>query len=45
MTTTKALPRRLVGMVEAMELEQPRVVTLPELTQMAVETGAAGDDA
>ncbi|MDR1442671.1 MAG: hypothetical protein LBJ02_09875 [Bifidobacteriaceae bacterium] len=42
---TKALPRRLVGMVEAMELEQPRVVTLPELTQMALETGAADDEA
>jgi hypothetical protein len=41
----KALPRRLVGMVEAMELDQPRVVTLPELTRMAVETGASADEA
>jgi hypothetical protein len=40
----KALPRRLVGMVEAMELDQPRVVTLPELTRIALETGASADE-
>ncbi|MDR1188882.1 MAG: type IV toxin-antitoxin system AbiEi family antitoxin [Bifidobacteriaceae bacterium] len=45
MTIPKALPRRLVGMVEAMELDQPRVVTLPELTKMAMEAGASADEA
>jgi hypothetical protein len=39
--TLRSLPSRLVGIVEAMELEQPRVVTLPWLTQIAMDTGAA----
>jgi len=44
MTKTKSLPRRLVGLVEAMEFEQPRVVSLPMLTQMAIRTGAATNE-
>ena len=43
--TVRSLPARLVGIVEAMESEQPRVVTLPMLTQLAIETGAAADQA
>jgi hypothetical protein len=34
------LPQRLAGIVERLELDQPRVVTMPELAQIAVETGA-----
>jgi hypothetical protein len=45
MTVVKSLPRRLVGIVEAMEFEQPRVVTLSMLTQLAMATGAAKDAA
>lgn len=41
----KSLPTRLVGIVEAMEFEQPRVVTLAMLTQMAKESGVAQDEA
>jgi hypothetical protein len=41
MTIQKALPRRLAGVVEQMELTQPRVVTLPELTRLALEAAAA----
>jgi len=40
MTAPRALPRRLAGLVEQMELDQPRVVTLSDLTRMAGETGA-----
>jgi len=41
----RSLPRRLVGLVEAMEFEQPRVVTVQMLTQWSIETGAARDEA
>ncbi|MCL2735662.1 MAG: type IV toxin-antitoxin system AbiEi family antitoxin [Propionibacteriaceae bacterium] len=40
MTAQRSLPQRLAGMVEQMELDQPRVVTMPELSRIAVETGA-----
>ncbi|MDR0783958.1 MAG: hypothetical protein LBE83_09420 [Propionibacteriaceae bacterium] len=44
MTEVKSLPRRLVGIVEAMEFDQPHVVTLPMLAQMASACGAATDE-
>jgi len=40
MTETRALPRRVAGIVEHLELDQPRVVTMPELAQIAVDVGA-----
>ena len=45
MTTTRTLPRRLAGIVEQLELEQPRVVTMAELTRMAIQTGASTNQA
>jgi len=40
MTVQRSLPKRLAGMVEQLELDQPRVVAMPELARIAVETGA-----
>ena len=40
MTRVRSLPQRLVGMVEQLELDQPRVVTMTELARIAVATGA-----
>jgi len=37
------LPRRLAGIVEQLELDQPRVVTLPEISEIAQRVGACTD--
>lgn len=43
MTETRALPRRAAGIVEQLELDQPRVVTLPEIGEIAYRVGACHD--
>ena len=40
MTAQRSLPQRLAGIVEQLELDHPRVITMPELARIAVETGA-----
>jgi len=44
MTEVKSLPKSLVGIVEAMEFEQPHTVSLPMLTQIAINSGATSDE-
>jgi len=43
MTETRALPRRVAGVVERLEIDQPRVVTMRELARIAVDVGACSD--
>jgi len=44
MTKTRSLPQRLVGIVEQLELDQPRVVTMTGLARIAVATGACDSE-
>ena len=44
MTEVKSLPKSLVALVEALEFEQPRVVSLPMLTQIALKSGVSVDE-
>ena len=45
MTEARALPRRVAGIVEQLELDQPRVVTTSELARIAVDVGACSEEA